>query len=138
MPQRLFTVEEANGLVRPLEEILGRAQGVMDRWRHARDQLIDLRIIWGEKILHQNCADHHEYEKYRDEFARCESELSDIAREISTLGCELKDVEQGLVDFAAARGEDVVLLCWRRGEKRVAFWHTLTGGFAARQPVELF
>ena len=31
---------------------------------------------------------------------------------------------------------DLVLLCWRRGESRIEYWHTLEAGFRGRQPLD--
>ena len=136
MVVRLFSVEEANSLVDRLEAILARAQGTLDGLRTARDQLIDMRIIWGEKILDPACDDHEEYVRYREEFTRREAELAKVTEEVTGLGCEVKDIELGLVDFAAARGEEVVYLCWRKGEPKVGYWHSQTDGFAGRQPIQ--
>jgi hypothetical protein len=58
-------------------------------------------------------------------------------RAIQELGVEVKDVETGLVDFPALRGEEEVLLCWRLGEPEVAYWHGLEDGFAGRRPLPL-
>lgn len=62
-------------------------------------------------------------------------EVMELLEELSDLGVEIKGLEQGLVDFPALRRGVEVLLCWRRGESEVAFWHTAQGGFAARQPI---
>ena len=56
-------------------------------------------------------------------------------REIQSLGCELKDTGQGLIDFPGWVEGSIAYLCWQRGEGSVAFWHTLEGGFAARRPL---
>jgi len=63
--------------------------------------------------------------------------LGELVDELQTVGVELKDFETGLVDFPARHEGRDVLLCWRAGEKRVAHWHEVDGGFAGRQPVEL-
>ena len=55
--------------------------------------------------------------------------------ELESLGCELKDVQQGLVDFRSVRNGEEVYLCWRQGEERISHWHTLESGFAGRQPI---
>jgi hypothetical protein len=54
---------------------------------------------------------------------------------IQELGCELKDIDMGLVDFPALREGRVVYLCWRYGEDRLRYWHELDAGFAGRQPL---
>lgn len=51
------------------------------------------------------------------------------------LGVELKDLEQGLVDFPSYRDGELVYLCWKRGEDTIAFWHTIDSGFAGRKPI---
>jgi hypothetical protein len=44
-------------------------------------------------------------------------------------------VETGLVDWFARSADREVFLCWRFGEKEVAFFHDLEAGFAGRRPV---
>jgi hypothetical protein len=51
------------------------------------------------------------------------------------MGCVLKDMDQGLVDFLTRRDGREVYLCWRYGEERVAYWHELQAGFAGRRPL---
>ncbi len=54
---------------------------------------------------------------------------------LERIGCILKDVEQGLVDFYSRfEGRDI-LLCWKLGEKRIRYWHEISTGFQGRQPI---
>jgi hypothetical protein len=57
---------------------------------------------------------------------------------LNGLGVQVKDLDEGLVDFPAWRGDEEVLLCWRLGEDEVAFWHGADEGFAGRKslPIE--
>ncbi|MGI8407540.1 MAG: DUF2203 family protein [Actinomycetota bacterium] len=48
---------------------------------------------------------------------------------------ELKDLDQGIIDFPSALHGDEAVLCWRLGEPEVAWWHPRDGGFAGRQPL---
>lgn len=50
-------------------------------------------------------------------------------------GCELKDLDKGLIDFYAVKDEEVVYLCWQEPEEEIAWWHSLEDGFAGRQPI---
>ena len=54
---------------------------------------------------------------------------------IEQLGIEVKDPERGLIDFYSEREGTVVYLCYLLGEPDLAFWHSLEGGFAGRQPL---
>ncbi|MGA2783718.1 MAG: DUF2203 domain-containing protein [Candidatus Bathyarchaeia archaeon] len=54
-------------------------------------------------------------------------------QKLEDLGCVLKDVNLGLVDFPAVRLGVRVQLCWKLGEGKVEFWHGLHDGFAGRK-----
>ncbi len=56
-------------------------------------------------------------------------------RALRGLGCELKDLAQGLVDFLAEHQGQLVYLCWMEGEERITHWHELDQGFAGRRPL---
>lgn len=53
--------------------------------------------------------------------------------ELQGLGCELKGLEQGLVDFPALREGRTIYLCWQYNEPEITFWHEIDAGFAGRQ-----
>ena len=57
-------------------------------------------------------------------------------QKLEDLGCVLKDVNLGLVDFPAVRLGVRVQLCWKLGEGKVEFWHGLHDGFAGRKPAK--
>jgi len=64
------------------------------------------------------------------------SEIEALLRELAELRVEVKDLDSGLIDFRTQRSGEEVYLCWRLGEgDRIAWWHTLEGGFAARRPL---
>jgi hypothetical protein len=72
--------------------------------------------------------------------AEVESEASELARaidEIVEYGVEVKDIDEGLVDFPALRRGETVLLCWKLGEDEVRYWHTVEDGFAGRRELPL-
>jgi len=135
---RTFTWTEANAVIPKVDEGLTAAKTVLDELRNVRDQLADLRIVWGDKVDDEACPDHAEYVGYRDRFVALESDMAKRLRTITDLGCEVKDPDQGLVDFFARRRGEVVYLCWRRGEPKVQYWHTLSAGYAGRQPQNTF
>jgi hypothetical protein len=56
-------------------------------------------------------------------------------QKLEELGCVLKDMNTGLIDFPAVRLGTRVWLCWKVGEEAVSFWHDLHEGFAGRKHV---
>lgn len=134
--RHVFTPDEVNKLVPTLEEELTKVQGILEHLRDARDQLADLRIIWGTKVEQADCPDHEEYKLYLLQFQKYETQLRTQLQTIHGLGCEVKDPDVGLVDFYSEIDGEPVLLCWKRGEPNVGFYHPLTGGFATRRPLK--
>lgn len=64
-------------------------------------------------------------------------EVEALLRELAGLGVEVKDPDQGLVDFRGRYRGREVYLCWKLGEgSRIAFWHDLDAGFAGRKIIE--
>jgi len=123
---RYFTPEEAN-------QLLPEVRGIVDTLLACRDRVLELRDdLWpaveraasnggtgvGGPVL---------------------GELMELRRGLAalkTLGVELKDLNDGLVDFPARRKGTDVYLCWRHGEERVSHWHDPEDGFAGRRPIE--
>jgi hypothetical protein len=72
--------------------------------------------------------------------AEVESEARELARvidEIVDRGAQVKDIDEGLIDFPAVSGGETVLLCWKLGEDEIRYWHTLEDGFAGRRELPL-
>ena len=63
--------------------------------------------------------------------------LAATVDELTSAGVQVKDVDEGLIDFPALRRGETVLLCWKLGEDEIRYWHTLDGGFAGRQELPL-
>ena len=57
--------------------------------------------------------------------------------EIVDRGAQVKDIDEGLIDFPAVSGGETVLLCWKLGEDEIRYWHTLEDGFAGRRELPL-
>ena len=78
------------------------------------------------------------------ELATAAADVDSIARSLARLvdeigeeGAQVKDLDEGLVDFPAVRRGETVLLCWRLGEDEIRYWHGLEDGVAGRQPLPL-
>ena len=59
-----------------------------------------------------------------------------LLTELQGYGCELKGLEQGLVDFPTIMHGQQVYLCWQYNEPEIAFWHSIDAGFAGRQSLK--
>jgi hypothetical protein len=122
---RTFTLEEANALVPEIAKLI-------DELIQVRDQLANLGSQLQSLIGH---ADGNGGNKTGSEYALTLSHFNARLSFFQDLGCELKDLDQGLVDFPSYRDGKLVYLCWKRGEDRVHFWHDIDTGFTGRQPL---
>jgi hypothetical protein len=128
---RYFTLPEAQALLPRLREVLDALRRTRDEAALKKTQ-IDLlwkRLDAGEAVL----AAIGDEQKRMDALV---SRLTAIAADIEKIGCVLRDVDTGLVDFPTrVRGGRTVFLCWRLGESHIAFWHGTNEGFAGRKPL---
>jgi hypothetical protein len=66
-------------------------------------------------------------------FGELKSEIVRLIHRIESLGCIVKDIDLGLVDFPSTRSGEPIYLCWKAGESRVSHWHALDEGFSERK-----
>jgi len=123
---RHFTVEEANA-------VLPRIRTLVESVLKARQRILDLQPeVWPvlEKAVGNGGS--RKAGALVEEFKR----IDDGVGAIQTMGAVVKDINTGLIDFPALRGDREVFLCWRYDEPRVTHWHELDTGFAGRQSID--
>jgi hypothetical protein len=129
---RHFTVAEANALldtVRPLVERMVELRGEVRVQLERRQELAEITTSNGGGFNPRLPAEIDEA------LQQAASDLSARVEELTELGVQVKDIDTGLIDFPSFRDGEEILLCWRLGEDEIAWWHTLDGGFAGRQPL---
>lgn len=125
MPPHYFTVEEANALLPTLRPIVREMLEARQRIVKAQPDLWPmLEKAVGNGGSQKAGAVLADFDK-----------IQKAVKAVEGLGLQLKDINQGLLDFLAEREGRVVYLCWRYDEPSVAHWHDLEAGFAGRQPL---
>ena len=130
MPQRfdkLFNPHEANELIPRLEVLMRELQLRTGELRAQINAILEvdpgIEALQLPQIINR-------YPHLREPAAR----MAELANKIESLGCFLKDIDQGLVDFPwEIEDNRVVFLCWQFGEASVIAWHPVDGGFGQRQ-----
>lgn len=74
--------------------------------------------------------------RLRAEIDKLIQQAKDAVAEIDAIGVQVKDLDTGLLDFPCMIDGEIVLLCWKMGESRIDFWHTVEAGFRGRQPLD--
>ena len=128
--RRLFTVEEANDLlasIKPLLLELKLEKEQFDQLRRTLEAMTPAMRGNGHGALAV------EYEQRINDLV---TRMSAGIRSLAEQGVEVKDLNQGLIDFPHLRGGHVVYLCWRLGEGKIRYWHEIEAGFAGRRYLE--
>lgn len=129
---RYFTVEEATAALPEVERLLGRLRELRADAVDAKARLDALweRLPEGRHVLDELLAAQRELERRT---AAAEESLDDLGG----IGCVVRDLDLGLVDFPALAAGTEVFLCWRLGEDAIGYWHGTTEGYAGRKPLHL-
>jgi hypothetical protein len=133
MSDRLFTLEEANGVL-PLVRAIVR--DAVRRYGCAKEEIRKLGA------MRANVKEGHPVtlSELQGQDSRIELQLNELRRlldELEALGCRLRDYERGVVDFPAAGmdGEHFYYWCWIVGDPTVCHWHREEESFDQRHPV---
>ena len=131
---KTFTLEEANALLPIVESLLEQAITAKEEAERIEGELQSLR----QRIFLSGgmTVDIAGVSRSRNEAETHVQKAKEALAEIDSIGVQVKDLDTGLLDFPCRIDGDVVLLCWRRGEARIEYWHTLESGFRGRQPLD--
>jgi hypothetical protein len=132
MPERHYTVKEANDMLPRLTRLLVQMQA------QARQQgMVQSRVDDVTKSVKSNGYHNPIEDPMVSQVSRALNEaIRDGLDQLAEWNIELKDLSIGLVDFPAIREDRDVFLCWKLGELRVDYWHELDTGFAGRMPLD--
>jgi hypothetical protein len=131
---KTFTLSEAQTILPLVEALLIKAQDAGRRAAELESEMQRLtQRIFLSGGMHVNVS---AAAKRRAEREKALKEAQDTLAEIDEIGVQVKDLEQGLLDFPCLLDGETVLLCWKRGEKEIGWWHTTESGFAGRRPLD--
>lgn len=129
-----FKLDEAQALLPVLETLLKRAIEAKRAVEEIEERMQELSrkiflsgglFVDVERVRRRRAAHESHIQQAKDSLA-----------EIDAIGVQVKDLETGLLDFPCLIDGETVLMCWKMGESRIEFWHTLDAGFRGRQPLD--
>ena len=123
---KLYTVAEAQQKLREIKPLIAELRQLKETCRHRGYDVYRHQYYGGMGPNGQK--------EFPPEMERLVSIVSGLADE----GIQVKDLDKGLIDFLHERlSGEIVLLCYLDGEPEITAWHTLDGGFGARQSLDL-
>jgi hypothetical protein len=130
---RLFTLEEAQSVLPLVKSIV---RGILEDYALLQQKSAELREQKREATTAIGRSVRTAGKALSLEVEELTARVNDALAELTGLGVEFKGYEEGLVDFPARRNDEVIYLCWKSDEERIAYWHSLEGGFSGRQPLD--
>ena len=131
---RRFTLAEAQSLIPNLDGLLREAIARKAEYQEAEQiiQATNQRIaMMGGTVVNRDQVIDAKHR--RDEAA---ASLRGAIEKVQEVGCLVKDLDIGLVDFPTLyRGEEVYL-CWKLGETAIEYWHGVDEGFRGRKAID--
>jgi len=134
MPEEIFDLTLAQKLLPRLECLLRNA--VESKRRITEIEQLYANLVKDIFLSGGRAVDLPTFSQHKQEKEEGEKILEQTVREIEQLGCVIKDLGTGLVDFPCRVGDREAYLCWRLGEPSIGFWHTPDEGFAGRKPID--
>jgi hypothetical protein len=129
-----FTLDEAQRLLPEVERLLRSAIEARESYQQAEQaiQAMNERIMLrGGVILDREKA--LEAKTRREQSAAV---LRNAIESVHQMGCLVKDLDTGLVDFPTTFRGVEVYLCWKLGERGIEFWHGVDEGFRGRKSID--
>lgn len=128
-----FSPERANALIPKLAPL------VDELLAHRRE--LAIKLLENDPALHGSLGPSVHLARPRSPFGMprfgdLKGEIVRLIHRIESLGCIVKDIDLGLIDFPSLRENVPVYLCWKAGETEVSFWHATDAGFAQREPID--
>lgn len=136
-----FTIAQANAMVPELERYFERVFQITQQMDEALERVEDVGAPFDEQSscdeLFELGGEDNDPQTLDDllNLKLFSEALNQQIQQIQDLGCLIKDLRKGLVDWYALEQNREIFLCWHFGEKSVNYWHEINGGFKNRRHV---
>jgi len=134
MSNRTFTLDEAQNLLPVLESLLRGAIAGKQLIEEVDGEFQDTAhrvFLNGGTLL--NVV---KLARRKAEREKAVQRVKDAIAEIDATGVQVKDLDIGLLDFPCRVSGEIILLCWKLGEKGITHWHGTDEGLAGRTPID--
>ncbi|MBP1930814.1 DUF2203 domain-containing protein [Ammoniphilus resinae] len=123
MSEKYFTLAEAEALLPMVKEELDHLQQLQNEFQ---EKYVELRTMYDREGAFEL--------ESQMEFLEIQANMH--VNNLYAHGVQLKDIDQGLVDFPALINGEEVLLCWKQGEDQIEYYHGVHEGFRGRKKLE--
>lgn len=135
MERKYFSIEEAESIL----PLLRKNMRVLKRLQKKIDMILEVKEIM-EKAIEITSDEGFDYIMLKEvqinkEFHKACYLFYKHLEKLNHLGCVVKDVNKGLIDFYSKFQGREVFLCWKMNEEKISHWHELNKGVKARKKI---
>lgn len=127
LARKYFTIDEAEELLPRLERTLRRTINL----NKALDLLSSIEI----EVYDDDYDNLRRITKLNKQFHKLSHEFYASIEKVEDVGCIIKDIDTGIVDFFSKFEGREIFLCWKLGERKIKFWHESDSGYEGRRPI---
>lgn len=126
MKKRYITLEEAENNIPEVKESLQKIRKLSET----------ISILQSIEVSYDTEFDEIYAEtKNNQEFHKLSAELHRELHKLIKLGCIVRDINIGLVDFFSKFEGREIFLCWEMGEGKISNWHEVTESYEMKKPI---
>jgi len=131
---RRFTLAEAQSLIPEVSRLMTGVVSLKDAYQEAERAI----QIWARRITMMGgvMVDRNQTIDARKRRDTSAASLRSAIEQVQALGCVVKDLDIGLIDFPTEFRGVEVYLCWKLGEPKIEFWHGVEEGFRGRKAID--
>jgi hypothetical protein len=128
------TLAQAKRLIPEVDRLLREAQAA----KSAYDEIEKTIQAFSERVMLMGgiVVDRDQVLDRRNQREATATKLRTAIEAVQEIGCVVKDLDIGLVDFPTLFRGVEVYLCWKLGEPDIAFWHGVDEGFRGRKAID--
>lgn len=133
-----FSVEEANALLPQIESLLIRLVRKKESMDRKHDELFMNELLQEAAPLRPASAGRENAGPLDSVGREVDASFSELESELAlirSLGCILRNLDAGWVEFPSLLEGNSIYLCWKRGESAIGFYRRTHASFAERLPL---
>jgi hypothetical protein len=131
---RRFSLAEAQSLIPRVDRLLREAVSLKSQYQEAEQEM--QAIMQRVTLMGGMMVDRDGVIDTRNRRDETRSKLGTAIEQVQEVGCVVKDLDIGLIDFPTLFRDEEVYLCWKLGEDKIAFWHGVDEGFRGRKAID--
>jgi len=125
--KRHYSIGEAQQLIPQVARILRKTM--------ALDKALDLLGSIEIEVYDDDYATLKKITKLNKQFHKLSFDFFVSLERLEEMGCIIKDLDAGVVDFPSVHDGKKIFLCWHISEKKIQFWHGHEDSFMQRKPL---